>query len=74
MKENSINQTNWEEGTVYVDLLNAWEGTVKESIICDRTASEKINQLIARQTFNLEQVNFETPADIVIRSRGVSSG
>lgn len=70
MKENSINQTNREEGTVYVDLLNAWEGTVKESIICDRTASEKINQLIARQTFNLEQVNFETPADIVIRSRG----
>ena len=70
MKENSVNRTNWEEGTVYVDLLNAWEGTLKENVVCDSETSKKISRLIERQEFCPEWADFETPPDMMLMIDG----
>lgn len=71
MKENSINETNWEEGTVYAELLNAQDGTLKESVICESKASGIISEILENQNYDMESAEMISPADMIIMLDGM---
>ena len=71
MKENSINETNWEEGTVYAELLNAQDGTLKESVICESEASGIISEILENQNYDMESAEMISPADMIIMLDGM---
>ena len=56
MLENTMNATNWVEGTVFVDFLENWV-TIK-TVVCDEEQSRIIREIIKSQDYSLERGSF----------------
>lgn len=52
MTQNSTNASNWAPGTAYVYFIA--DGEVTDTIICDGTASQRLNEIIESQDYSTE--------------------
>lgn len=52
MAQNSVNETNWVTGTVYIHFMD--DGGVADSVICDVDVSRRIGEIIRSQDYSLE--------------------
>ena len=53
---NTLNNTNWVQGTVIVDFLEEWVTT--KTVVCDEVQSKIITEIIESQDYNLERGSF----------------
>lgn len=67
MRENSVNQANWEDGTVYVDYLNA-DMETEETKIFDVEKSAAIQEILDRYEYSDGDKSFWT--DVIIMLNG----
>lgn len=67
LTDNSLNQTNWVKGTVYVKYLGEMtpDGQdVVKTVVLDEAASTSISQIIKTQKYDIEDTSF--PVDLVL--------
>ena len=73
LTDNSLNQTNWVKGTVYVKYLGEMtpDGQdVVKTVVLDEAASTSISQIIKTQKYDIEDTSF--PVDLVFIVDGQS--
>lgn len=73
LTDNSLNQTNWVKGTVYVKYLGEMtpDGQdVVKTVVLDEAASTSISQIIKTQKYDIEDASF--PVDLVFIVDGQS--
>ena len=73
LTDNSLNQTNWVKGTVYVEYLGEMtpDGQdVVKTVVLDEAASTSISQIIKTQKYDIEDASF--PVDLVFIVDGQS--
>lgn len=73
LTDNSLNQTNWVKGTVYVEYLGEMtpDGQdVVKTVVLDEAASTSISQIIKAQKYDIEDASF--PVDLVFIVDGQS--
>lgn len=73
LTDNSLNQTNWVKGTVYVQYLGEItpDGQdVVKTVVLDEAASTSISQIIKTQKYDIEDASF--PVDLVFIVDGQS--
>lgn len=66
LTDNSLNQTNWIKGTVYVEYLGETTSDgqdVIQTVVLDEAASASISQIIKTQEYNIADASF--PVDLV---------
>ena len=67
MRENSVNRTNWEDGTVYVDSLNA-DMETEETKVLDGESSAAVRKILESYEYADGEKSF--PTDVVIMLNG----
>ena len=73
LTDNSLNQTNWVKGTVYVKYLGEMTSDgqdVVKTVVLDEATSKSISQIIKTQEYDIEDASF--PIDLVFIIDGQS--
>lgn len=64
MQENSINDANWQEGTVYVNLLS--QNKVTDTIICNSEASALLREVVLSKERTQELGSFTSDMELLL--------